>query len=518
MNIYKNLTTAFLLGSLILPAPVLAIEDSAATADMSNIAVQQVEAPTIKVKKGSVLSLNDCIAIALNNSPEVRTAQHDYWITKTDINIAKSQFFPTINVGAGYDFTDTKIASRTSDINSTNLNATLNMLLFDFGKTYAQIKMHKFYLIADEYTFYNAVRTVTFDVKQKYYRVLAARANVLINQAYVDINERNYLRTKAYYDEGLKSKIDLVNSEVTLSDSKIKLIDSENAYENAIVNLNNSMYLIEAPNYSIEAVFGLNLTDNTAPVDLGKFEKISEKESSKTPAGVSDATLTSEIEKLELLTDYKIEKVPYSFDECLKMAQKNRADLKAYRSTVDAIDENLLFIKRNFYPAITANAGYGLRDNSASTTTNSLNVGVNISSSLNIMAQKNRVDAGKYHLDIAKITLKKLEDDIYFQVQNAYVNVIQLAKQIPLQAVKVRQTRENYELAEGRYYVGLSDYLELQNAKLNYNNAQHSYINAIYLYNVAVANLESVISYPQKITKTLEVKHNGCKKQNKGSN
>ena len=492
MNIYKKIIVVLLLGILIIPAPVMAIDDD------KNIVPEQIDAPVINVKKGSVLSLNDCIAIALNNSPQIRNAQYEYWITKTDINISKSQFFPTINFGTGYDFTDTKVSSRTTDVNSYNLNATLNMLLFDFGKTYAQIKMHKFYLISDEYTFYDAVRTVTFDVKQKYYSVLATRANVMVNQAYVDINERNYLRTKAYFDEGLKSKIDLVNSEVTLSDSKIKLIDSEKAYENAIVNLNNSMYLIGAPNYSIEATFGLNLSDRTAPVDLGKFEKITPKESSKTPVGVADATLTSEIEKLELLTDYKVEPFKYSFEECLKMAKKNRADLKAYRSTVDAIAENLLFIKRNFYPSITANAGYGLR--------------VNLSSSLNIMAQKNKVDAGKYHLDIAKTTLQKLEDDIYFQVQNAYVNVIQLAKQIPLQAVKVRQTRENYELAEGRYYVGLSDYLELQTAKLNYNNAQHSYINAIYLYNVALANLESVISYPQKVTKTLEVKNNGRKK------
>ncbi len=506
MNIYKKIVTIFLLSAFILPVPVFAIDDDPTPK------IEQTEAQTIKVKQGSILSLNDCIAIALNNSPEIRTAQYDYWITKTDVNIAKSQFFPTIGIGAGYDFTDTKISSRTSDVNSLNLNATLNMLLFDFGKTYAQIKMQKFYLIADEYSFYDAVRRVTFDVKQKYYRVLAARASVMINRAYVDINERNYLRTKAYYDEGLKSRIDLVNSEVTLSDSKIKLIESENSYQNALVNLNNSMYLVDAPNYSIEAFFGVNLTDVVAPVDLTKFHKIDEKESSKTPVGVSDAKLTSEIEKLELLTDYKVEKFPYNFDECLKMAKKNRADLKAYKSTVDAIDENLLFIKRNFYPSITANAGYGLRDSSTAATSNTVNVGVNLSSSLNIMAQKNRVDAGKYHLDIAKITLQKLDDDIYFQVQNAYINVVQLAKQIPLQAVKVRQTRENYELAEGRYYVGLSDYLELQTAKLNYNNAQHSYINSIYLYNVALANLESVIAYPQKVTKALEVKKNGRKK------
>lgn len=506
MNIHKKIAILILLSAFILPAPVLAIDDD----PTPNI--EQIEAQSVNVKRGTTLSLNDCLAIALNNSPEIKNAQYNYWISKTDVNIARSQFFPTIGIGAGYDFSDTRVKNRTSDVNSYNLNATLNMLLFDFGKTYAQIKMQKFYLIADEYNFYDAVSDVIFDVKQKYYRVLAARANVLINQAYVDINERNYIRTKAYYDEGLKSKIDLVNSEVTLSDSKIKLIDSENSYQNALVNLNNSMYLTDAPNYNIEAVFGVNLTDVVAPVDLTKFHKIGKQESSKTPSGVSDAKLTSSIEKLELLTDYQIEKFPYTFEECLKIAKKNRADLKAYMATVDAINENLIFIKRNFYPSISANAGYGLRDSSAMNATNSLNVGLNLTSSLNIMAQKNRVDAGKYHLDIAKITLKKLEDDIYFQVQNAYINVIQLSKQIPLQAVKVRQTRENFELAEGRYYVGLGDYLELQNAKLEYNNAQHSYINSIYLYNVALANLESVISYPQRVTKTLEVKKNGHKK------
>ena len=506
MNIYKKITTVILLSAFILPAPVLAIDDDPTPK------IEQAEAQSVKVKQGSTLSLNDCIAIALNNSPEIQTAQYNYWISKTDVNIARSQFFPTIGIGAGYDFSDTRVKNRTSDVNSYNLNANLNMLLFDFGKTYAQIKMQKFYLIADEYDFYNTVVNVTFDVKQKYYRVLAARANVLINQAYVDINERNYIRTKAYYDEGLKSKIDLVNSEVTLSDSKIRLIESESAYQNALVNLNNAMYLKDAPNYNIEAVFGVNLTDVVAPVDLTKFHKIGEQESSKTPVGVTDAKLTSAIEKLELLTDYQIEKFPYTFDECLKIAKKNRYDLKAYKATVDAINENLIFIKRNYYPSISANAGYSLRDSNAMNATNSLNVGLNLSSSLNIMAQKNKVDAGKYHLDIAKITLKKLEDDIYFQVQSAYIDVIQLAKQIPLQAVKVRQTRENFELAEGRYYVGLGDYLELQNAKLEYNNAQHSYINTIYLYNVSVAALESAISYPQRVTKTLEVKKNGRKK------
>lgn len=458
----------------------------------------------INVQQGSVLSLNDCISIALNHNPAIKNARYNYGISKSNVGVARSEFFPTVGVGTGYSYNTTSSSKINTDTNAYTVQATLNQLLWNFGRTNANIKMQKFYLIADEYNFYNTVRETTFNVKQKYYEVLAARATVLINKAYVQINERNYQRTKAYFDEGIKSKIDLVNAEVTLSDSKIQLVQAENSYKNSLVNLNNAMYLVNAPAYSISGteVFN-NVNDNVAPVDLTKITKPSDKEISKLPVNVKDAKLTSSVETLELLTDYKVDEFPYSFEECMKMAYKNRADLKAYNSTLDAVKQNLLFVKRNYYPELSASAGYGFRNTNS---TNSLNVGLNLSSSVNIMNQKYKVDAAKYQVDIVENSLNQLNQDIFFEVQNAYINMVELEKQIPLLAVKVRQTLENYELAEGRYYVGLGDYIQLQDAKVNYNNAQCSYIETIYKYNVARANLESVIAMPQQVTVTLEGK------------
>lgn len=458
----------------------------------------------INVRQGSVLSLNDCISIALNHNPAIKNARYNYGISKSNVGVARSEFFPTVGVGTGYSYNTTSSSKINTDTNAYTVQATLNQLLWNFGRTNANIKMQKFYLIADEYNFYNTVRETTFNVKQKYYEVLAARATVLINKAYVQINERNYQRTKAYFDEGIKSKIDLVNAEVTLSDSKIQLVQAGNSYKNSLVNLNNAMYLVNAPAYSISGteVFN-NVNDNVAPVDLTKITKPSDKEISKLPVNVKDAKLTSSVETLELLTDYKVDEFPYSFEECMKMAYKNRADLKAYNSTLDAVKQNLLFVKRNYYPELSASAGYGFRNTNS---TNSLNVGLNLSSSVNIMNQKYKVDAAKYQVDIAENSLNQLNQDIFFEVQNAYINMVELEKQIPLLAVKVRQTLENYELAEGRYYVGLGDYIQLQDAKVNYNNAQCSYIETIYKYNVARANLESVIAMPQQVTVTLEGK------------
>lgn len=468
------------------------------------LSIQAFALEDINVQQGSVLSLNDCISIALNHNPAIKNARYNYGISKSNVGVARSEFFPTVGVGTGYSYNTTSSSKINTDTNAYTVQATLNQLLWNFGRTNANIKMQKFYLIADEYNFYNTVRETTFNVKQKYYEVLAARATVLINKAYVQINERNYQRTKAYFDEGIKSKIDLVNAEVTLSDSKIQLVQAENSYKNSLVNLNNAMYLVNAPAYSISGTEVFNsVNDNVAPVDLTKITKPSDKEISKLPVNVKDAKLTSSVETLELLTDYKVDEFPYSFEECMKMAYKNRADLKAYNSTLDAVKQNLLFVKRNYYPELSASAGYGFRNTNS---TNSLNVGLNLSSSVNIMNQKYKVDAAKYQVDIAENSLNQLNQDIFFEVQNAYINMVELEKQIPLLAVKVRQTLENYELAEGRYYVGLGDYIQLQDAKVNYNNAQCSYIETIYKYNVARANLESVIAMPQQVTVTLEGK------------
>ena len=455
----------------------------------------------IKVEKGSVLSLNDCIKIALKNNPAIKNAQYNYGISKANVNIARSEFFPTVGVGTGYSYSNIDTKRYSTNTNVYSVEAQLNQLLWNFGRTNANIRMQKFYMIADQYNFDNTVRETIFMVKQRYFEVLAARATVLINKAYVDINERNYLRTKAYFDEGIKSKIDLVNAEVTLSDSKISLVQSQNSYKNSLVNLNNAMYLTNAPSYLISSTEGFNIQDNVAPVDLTKITKPADDKIAEVPVSVSDAKLLSSVEKLEVLTDYKLDDFPYTFEECMKMAYENRADLKAYNSTLEAVKEHLLFVKRNYYPALSATAGYGFRDTNR---TSSLNVGVNLSSSLNIMNQKAQVDAAKLQVDIAENSLNQLNQDIYFEVQNAYINMIELEKQIPLLAVKVRQTLENYELAEGRYYVGLGDYIQLQDAKVNYNNAQCSYIETIYKYNVARANLESVIALPQEVTITIE--------------
>lgn len=455
----------------------------------------------MSVEKNAILNIKDCIAIALQNSPKIKKARYNYGIAKGNLGIAKSEYFPTLGIGTGYNITDNNNNRRSTNTNIYSAEANINQLIWNFGKTNANIKMYNFDRVAALYEFEDMVLETIFGVKTNYYGVLAAKATLDVNRANVQINERNYQRTKAYFEEGIKSKIDLVNAEVYLSDSKVTLVESEKAYKNALVQLNNSMYIAFAPEYEIENTETFNFQNNYAPVNLEKIDE--KKDLSKPPKDVNNAFLTSQVEKINVLDNYKFKPFPYTFEESVNLAYKNRPDLKAYDATLKAMQESLKYTKREYLPEISATAGYGYRDQY---NTNSFNVGINLSSNVNIKGQKHKIDNAKIQVQLAENEIDQAKQDIYFEVQNLYINMMQLEKQIPLLAVKVKQTLENFELADGRYAVGLGDYIELQDAKVNYNNAQVSYVQTVYNYNVARANLERAIALPQEVTTSIEDK------------
>ena len=263
----------------------------------------------VGIEKHAVLNIKDCVGIALQNSPKIKKARYNYGIAKGNVGIAKSGYFPTLGVGTGYNITENRTNRMNSSNNIYSAEASINQLLWNFGKTNANIRMYNFDRDAALYEFENTVLDTIFGVKTNYYGVLAAKATMEVNRANVQINERNYQRTKAYFNEGIKSKIDLVNAEVYLSDSKVTLVESEKAYQNAIVKLNNSMYIAFAPEYEIENTETFNFQNNYTPVNLEKIDE--KKDLSTPPKDVNNAFLTSQVEKISVLDNYKFEPFPY---------------------------------------------------------------------------------------------------------------------------------------------------------------------------------------------------------------
>ena len=335
----------------------------------------------------------------MNNSPVVKKYILNLDIAKSSVGVAKSAYFPSLSLGTSYKQNFGERSHNFGSYQSRTLpgfDASLSQLLWNFGKTDANIRMEKFNRIAAEFDFDETILTTIFNVKLQYYGVLAARSLMEVERLNVQINERNYQRTLAYFDEGIKSKIDLVNAEVNLSDSKVSFVKAENTYKNAIVSLNNAMYVAYAPEYSIQNTETFNLSNPYVPMSLTNINNY--KKLLATPEDISDAVYAVKAEKSDVLKNYSFEKYPYTFEKSVEIAKENRPDLKALNASVKAMKQYVLLTKRQYLPDLKGGVGYSYANNRYYADSG-MNVSLNLSSTFNIMQDKNEVDSANSQLN-----------------------------------------------------------------------------------------------------------------------
>lgn len=415
----------------------------------------------VDIHDGSVLTILDCVSTAFKNSPKIKRQKYNLDIAKSNLGIAKSQYFPVINIGAGF------YNENNSDNNYYNshyrelpsVGVSVNKLVWNFGKTTAYIKMEEFYKIGAEYEFMDSLCNTLFDVKLKYYALLRAKALQLVAQNNVEINE-NFLKLAQ-----TKRRPDIKTAELNLSESEIKLLEAQNEYKNAKIDLNNSMYLDSQPDYTIK---------DTHTFSYGNDYAYNEK-------------------------SYRSEAfIPMTFtfplDKAVEIAYDNSPDLSVLVATKQAMEQNLLYIKRTYLPDLTANAGYGF-NNSNQTANNSFKVGVNLSSSVNLMELKHSIKGADAQLSIADNEIELFKKDLYFEVKKALNNVDKYQNQIPTAKMEVEQSLENLHLVEEQYKSNQLNYVALQDARKDYTNALTKYIETMYDYNVSLIQVEMAMHY-----------------------
>lgn len=416
----------------------------------------------VNIHDGSELSVLDCVAAAFKNSPVIKRQKYNLDLAKSNVGIAKAQYFPVINAGAGfYNENNSDSNFYTAHYRELpSVGVSVNKLVWNFGKTTAYIKMEEFYKIGAEYEFMDSLCNTLFEVKLKYYALLKAQAMLQVAQNNLQINERF---VKLAHENN--SKPDIKTAELNLSEAKVKLIEAQNDYKNAKIDLNNAMYLTSQPNYSIKNTHTFAYNDDFAyPVNR----------------------------------DVQYSFVPMSFsfplDKAVEIAYDNSPDLNILISTKQAMEQSLNYIKKSYLPDLTANAGYGL-NNSNQTTNNSFKVGVNLSSSVNIMELRHNIKGAEAQLNIADNEIELFKKNLYFEVKRALNNVEKTENQIPTAKLEVEQSIENLKLVEEQYKIKKLNYIALQDARKDYNDALSKYIKSMYDYNISLIQVEMTMHY-----------------------
>ena len=278
----------------------------------------------VEIKDGVTLSILDCVASAFKNSPKIRRQKYNLDIAKSNLGIAKSQYFPVINLNAGFynENNSDNIYYNSHYRELPSVGVSINKLVWNFGKTTAYIKMEEFYKIGAEYEFMDSLCSTLFDVKAKYYALLKSQALLQVAKNNLEINEK-FLKLATS-----KKDVDKTTAGLNLSEAKVRYIEAENDYKNAKIDLNNAMYLDNQPDYKSKDTQTFTYQNDYAYQNKGEKNEVFEPQTFNFP-----------------------------LDEAVEIAYENSPDLNVLISTKHAMEQSLAYIKRTYLPDLTANAG-----------------------------------------------------------------------------------------------------------------------------------------------------------------
>ncbi len=401
------------------------------------------------VEKNIDMTLDKCIELALGNNPQINAAFHDILASDARIKQVWSNYFPQLSWQTGY----TRIRQlQLSDALGRNLTfnyfilgqVTLQQMLYDFGVTQNQATIKRLDYEAYKTTLAGTINDIIYQTKDAYYNLLYAFENKKVAEDTVNKFEMFYNQAKAFYEIGMNPKVDVTIAEVNLSNAKLQLIQADNAVNLAVARLNNVMGVPFIDKYNVQ-------------------------------------------ERL------KYQPVDITFNHSIEIAREARPELKLAELKVESANQTLKLVKKSYFPTLSVEGQYQRGGRSWNS-----NYGYNVGGYLNFptingMLIKNEIKEARYLYDKELANAKNTQNQIYLEIQNAFLKLQEKKNQMPVAMLNVKQSKENYELSYGRYRVGEASPTELKDAQINFQQAQLSYYNALYQYNSAKAELEKSI-------------------------
>ena len=443
----------------------------------------------IEEQDDEIYYLVDCINLAIENSPYIKKAKYNLEIADKNLNIYKSSYFPTLGAGVHYNQyinSDKRYDDGYRKAILPDVGVYLQQLIYDFGKTSAAIDMGKFNKIAAQYEYENTVNETVNAVKLAYFSALEASSAVGVEQDNVEISSKIVDFTREQFEKNQKSQADYQDAIVHLIDAKMRLQHAQNLHDIALSDLQNTMYIDEIKDIKIKRINEFFYRDAYFQPDFIK-EKNGEL--------VYKKPYYTE-HNIDVKYDAIIRPLPFSFEEAYESANKKNPKLKALENTMFAMEKQLSVTKRDYLPVLSAKAGYNHDDKYVSDIdnihNNQLRIDVTLDSSVNVMKKKNEIERAKQIVNIAKNDIEMFKKDIYYEIKKCYSDSITAQKQIINAKDKVENSKKTLEIVNKQYRKNLNtaDYLELQAARSNFNNAKLEYIAQLRYYNSSLAKLE----------------------------
>jgi len=399
----------------------------------------------------AALSLDEAVAMALNQNPQIKIAVKGEEKAAANLDAAKGANGFSISASSNFSISD---GAEQNYANANSNGITASMPLYTGGKNELNINSKKDAITTSELNTARTQEDIVLDTIKAYYDILEAKKTVDVDQQSVDNYQAHLTSVQQLYAAGSKARVEVLRSDVELSNARQTLIKAQNAYDIAVSTLKNIIKM-----------------DRDEP--------------------------------LSLTDDFSYRAFDKDMYSCLDYAMANRKDLQAAKLAVTVAERDIDIAAADKKPQVDVSIGTSW-DKQVLPSASDYNYTAGVSASWNLFdsnVTNSNIKAAKVAVEEAKLELEKEQDDVDLAVRQAYLNMKEAEKRFTSTDRAVQQAQEDNYIANEKYKAGEGLMLDIIDAQLALSTAQLNYISAQYDYARYKATLENVMGLRDGVAK-----------------
>jgi outer membrane protein TolC len=401
----------------------------------------------------SNLDLKQSVERGLTANPTIVSARAQLLGSEYDKNSAVADFLPTATASYGlthYDQQPTSSGKPSGDQDQWAGQLNLHQPVFTGFKLLSTYQKAKLATEQNEAKLFQAELALIGAIQTQYLSHLKAKMDVKSAQDSVERLKSQLQVTRAFFDVGLKPKLDVLQAEVDLATAQQTLLKNQNSLDTTRAKLNSLLNLpLEAPvEYVGELVYA--------------------------PFG------------LELA-------------ECLNRAFSNRPDVRIGKKSVEMAEKDQTIAGSSFYPQVSADYNYYKKGDSPSLNESKYlsnsgkeywTVGANASWTFFQWGSTfNKYRSGGETVNKLRADLDNTKLGAGFEVKQYLLSQREAADRIGVARKSVETARESYRMALARYQAQVGTNTDLLTAQASVSNSEASLSQALADYQTALSNL-----------------------------
>jgi len=399
-----------------------------------------------------VFDLEGSVMRCLKANPQMTAVRFESTGAEYGRKSAIGSFGPSATVGYGYTQWDHKKPNRDAfttddDYYTASFNAHQDLFTgWRILSTYQKASLSEDYTRAKVE---NTELSLIQSVQENFLGLLKARENVRSAEAAV-LRLREHLKvTSAFYDVGLKPRLDVLQAEVDLAGAENDLLKARNSVDTQTVRLHTLLNL---------------------PLD-------------------EDVAYTGGLE-------YRPFSMP--FTECLDKAYENRPDLSMARKSVEIARKDAAITYSAFYPQVGADFDWTSKGDDRYAAGSPLQRTEYSAWSIGVSAQWKFFEWGKTYFAArqAKQKVAQLESEeanarqeATFEVKSNHLKIKEAAERISVTRKALEEAREGYRMAVARYQAQVGTNTDVLDAQARVSRSEADLTEALADHQIALSRI-----------------------------